>query len=82
MGKDEGGRHTPFVDGYMPQFFFRTTDVPGTTRLLDSDIAMPGDGVKLRVQLGQPIALTDGARFAIREGSRTVGSGVVTNVLN
>ena len=64
-----------------PQFFFRTTDVPGKTQLLDADIAMPGDGVKLHVQLGQPIAITDGARFAIREGSRTVGSGVVTRVV-
>lgn len=82
LGKDEGGRHTPFVDGYMPQFFFRTTDVPGTTRLLGAEVAMPGDGVKLRVQLGQPIALADGARFAIREGSRTVGSGVVTRILS
>ncbi len=81
LGKEEGGRHTPFVDGYMPQFFFRTTDVPGKTRLLDSEIAMPGDGVKLRVKLGQPIAIADGARFAIREGSRTVGSGVITQVV-
>ena len=82
MTKEEGGRHTPFFDGYTPQFFFRTADVTGTAEVLgDVDMAMPGDGVKLGIGLGRPIALDDGARFAIREGGRTVGSGVVTKVL-
>ena len=82
LAKEEGGRHTPFFDGYTPQFFFRTTDVAGTTEVLgDVDMAMPGDGVKLGIRLGRPIALDDGARFAIREGGRTVGSGVVTKVV-
>src|SRR5262245_36971261 len=82
LGKEEGGRHTPFVNGYTPQFFFRTTDVTGEVALLaGAEIAMPGDGIKLGVQLQKPIALETGARFAIREGNRTVGSGVVTCVL-
>ncbi len=82
LAKEEGGRHTPFFDGYTPQFFFRTTDVTGTAEVLgDVDMAMPGDGVKLGIQLGRPVALDGGARFAIREGGRTVGSGVVTKVL-
>ncbi len=81
LKKEEGGRHTPFFDGYTPQFFFRTTNVTGTARVLgDADMAMPGDGVKLSVALGSPIALSDGDRFAVREGGRTVGSGVVTKV--
>ncbi len=82
LTKDEGGRHTPFFDGYTPQFFFRTTDVTGTAEVLgDVDMAMPGDGVKLGIRLGRPIALDDGAHFAIREGGKTVGSGVVTKVV-
>jgi elongation factor Tu len=82
LGKDEGGRHTPFAGGYTPQFFFRTTDVTGEVAMLEGrEIALPGDGLKLAVQLQKPIALDAGARFAIREGNRTVGSGVVTNVL-
>lgn len=82
LTKDEGGRHTPFLDGYTPQFFFRTADVIGSTRMLgDADMAMPGDGVKLGISLQSPVALADGARFAIREGSKTVGSGVVTKIL-
>jgi elongation factor Tu len=82
LTKEEGGRHTPFFDGYTPQFFFRTADVTGTAEVLGGvDMAMPGDGVKLGIRLGRPIALDDGARFAIREGGRTVGSGVVTKVL-
>lgn len=81
LKKEEGGRHTPFFDGYTPQFFFRTTDVTGTACVLDGlDMAMPGDGVKLGVSLQRPIALADGDRFAIREGGRTVGSGIVTRV--
>ena len=81
LKKEEGGRHTPFFNGYTPQFFFRTTDVTGTASVLgDADMAMPGDGVKLSVALGNPIALSDGDRFAVREGGRTVGSGVVTKV--
>jgi elongation factor Tu len=82
LTKEEGGRHTPFFDGYTPQFFFRTADVTGTAEVLGGvDMAMPGDGVKLGIRLGRPIALDGGARFAIREGGRTVGSGVVTKVL-
>ncbi len=81
LKKEEGGRHTPFFDGYTPQFFFRTTDVTGTAAVLgDAEMAMPGDGVKLRVSLNKPIALADGDHFAIREGGKTVGSGVVTRV--
>ena len=82
LDKEEGGRHTPFVNGYTPQFFFRTTDVTGEVALLEgAKMAMPGDGTRLGVQLQKPIALDAGARFAIREGNRTVGSGVVTNVI-
>jgi elongation factor Tu len=82
LGKEEGGRHTPFVNGYTPQFFFRTTDVTGEVALLEgAEMAMPGDGIKLGVALQKPIALDTGARFAVREGNRTVGSGVVTSVL-
>ncbi|MCU0981242.1 MAG: elongation factor Tu [Pirellulaceae bacterium] len=82
LTKEEGGRHTPFFDGYTPQFFFRTANVTGTAEVLGGvDMAMPGDGVRLGIRLGRPIALNDGARFAIREGGRTVGSGVVTKVL-
>ena len=81
LKKEEGGRHTPFFNGYTPQFFFRTTDVTGTANVLgDSEMAMPGDGVKLNVSLQRPIALADGDRFAVREGGKTVGSGVVTKV--
>ena len=70
------------MSGYTPQFFFRTTDVTGAITVLgDADMAMPGEGVKLSVQLHSPIALTQGDRFAVREGGKTVGSGVVTNVI-
>ena len=83
LSKEEGGRHTPFFKGYRPQFYFRTTDVTGTLNLLgDAEMCMPGDNVKLTVELMSPIAMDDGVRFAIREGGRTVGSGVVTKVLN
>ena len=81
LKKEEGGRHTPFFDGYTPQFFFRTTNVTGKTHVIgDVQMAMPGDGVQLQVDLLQPIALTLGDHFAIREGGKTVGSGVVTKV--
>jgi elongation factor Tu len=70
------------VNGYTPQFFFRTTDVTGEVALLEgAEMAMPGDGIKLGVRLQKPIALDEGARFAVREGNRTVGSGIVTSVL-
>ena len=82
LSKEEGGRHTPFFSGYRPQFYFRTTDVTGTTNLLGgAEMCMPGDNVKVEVSLGKPIALVEGSRFAIREGGRTVGSGVVTKVV-
>jgi elongation factor Tu len=82
LSKEEGGRHTPFFSGYRPQFYFRTTDVTGTTKLLGgAEMCMPGDNVGLEVELGKPIAMHEGSRFAIREGGRTVGSGVVTKIL-
>jgi elongation factor Tu len=80
LSKDEGGRHTPFFSGYRPQFYFRTTDVTGTANLSDAEMCMPGDNVKINVELQKPIAMDDGVRFAIREGGRTVGSGVVTKI--
>ncbi len=81
LSKDEGGRHTPFFSGYRPQFYFRTTDVTGTANLIEADMCMPGDNVKVSVELHKPIAMDDGVRFAIREGGRTVGSGVVTKII-
>jgi elongation factor Tu len=81
LSKEEGGRHTPFFSGYRPQFYFRTTDVTGTANLVGAEMCMPGDNVKMSVELHKPIALDDGVRFAIREGGRTVGSGVVTKIL-
>jgi elongation factor Tu len=81
LSKDEGGRHTPFFSGYRPQFYFRTTDVTGTANLADAEMCMPGDNVKIVVELQKPIAMDDGVRFAIREGGRTVGSGVVTKIV-
>ena len=80
LSKDEGGRHTPFFSGYRPQFYFRTTDVTGTANLAEAEMCMPGDNVKINVELQKPIAMDDGVRFAIREGGRTVGSGVVTKI--
>jgi elongation factor Tu len=83
LRKDEGGRHTPFVDGYQPQFFFPTTDVTGRVSLADGVAAvLPGDSVSVRVDLGADVAMDEGLRFAVREGGRTVGSGVVTRVLD
>ena len=81
LSKDEGGRHTPFFTGYRPQFYFRTTDVTGAVTLPEgTEMVMPGDNVSMEVALGAPIAMEDGLRFAIREGGRTVGAGVVTNI--
>ena len=80
LSKEEGGRHTPFFSGYRPQFYFRTTDVTGTANLVDAEMCMPGDNVKVTIELHKPIAMDDGVRFAIREGGRTVGSGVVTKI--
>jgi elongation factor Tu len=82
LSKDEGGRHTPFFNGYRPQFYFRTTDVTGSVDLPEgTEMVMPGDNVGITVSLIQPIAMEQGLRFAIREGGRTVGAGVVTKVL-
>jgi elongation factor Tu len=82
LSKEEGGRHTPFFSGYRPQFYFRTTDVTGTANLVgDAEMCMPGDNARLSVELMKPIAMDDGVRFAIREGGRTVGSGVVTKIM-
>ena len=81
LSKEEGGRHTPFFSGYRPQFYFRTTDVTGTANLVGAEMCMPGDNVKLTIELHKPIAMDDGVRFAIREGGKTVGSGVVTKIL-
>ncbi len=82
LSKDEGGRHTPFFNGYRPQFYFRTTDVTGIAELPSGvEMVMPGDNVKLVVELIQPIAMEEGLRFAIREGGRTVGAGVVAKIL-
>ncbi len=82
LSKEEGGRKTPFFSGYRPQFYFRTTDVTGAVKLLgDAEMCMPGDNVKLEVELIKPVALNDGSRFAIREGGRTVGSGVITKII-
>ena len=82
LGKDEGGRHTPFFNGYRPQFYFRTTDVTGDVKLPDGvEMVMPGDNVSLEVSLLSPIAMEKGLRFAIREGGRTVGAGQVTEIL-
>ena len=82
LGKDEGGRHTPFFNGYRPQFYLRTTDVTGAIKLPEGvEMVMPGDNITMTVELIQPIAVEDGLRFAIREGGRTVGAGVVTKIL-
>jgi len=82
LEKKEGGRHTPFFDGYRPQFYFRTTDVTGTAHLPDGvEMVMPGDNVNLEVELISPIAMDEELRFAIREGGRTVGAGVVTSII-
>jgi len=82
LTKDEGGRHTPFFSGYKPQFYIRTTDVTGEIKLPDGmEMVMPGDNTEMEVSLMYPVAMEENLRFAIREGGRTVGSGVVTKVL-
>jgi len=83
LSKDEGGRHTPFFQGYRPQFYFRTTDVTGACTLPEgTEMVMPGDNVQMKVELINPIAMDEGLRFAIREGGRTVGAGVVAKILD
>jgi elongation factor Tu len=82
LKKEEGGRHTPFIQGYKPQFYIRTTDVTGEVTLPEGTaMVMPGDTVKLNVKLLAPVALEDNSRFAIREGGKTVGAGVVTKII-
>src|SRR5690349_24879626 len=82
LGKDEGGRHTPFFNIYRPQFYFRTTDVTGVVHLPEgTEMVMPGDNTDMTVELIQPIAMEDGLKFAIREGGRTVGAGRVTKII-
>jgi len=81
LTKEEGGRHTPFFTNYRPQFYFRTTDVTGIVKLPEgTEMVMPGDNVSIEVELIAPIAMDEGLRFAIREGGRTVGSGVVAKI--
>jgi elongation factor Tu len=82
LTKEEGGRHTPFFTGYRPQFYFRTTDVTGVAQLPEgTEMVMPGDNVKMTIELITPIAMEEGLRFAVREGGRTVGAGVVTKII-
>ena len=81
LTKEEGGRHTPFFTGYRPQFYFRTTDVTGKAEIVGAEMCMPGDNVKMKVELQKPIAMEEQLRFAVREGGKTIGSGVVTKVL-
>jgi elongation factor Tu len=82
LSKEEGGRHTPFFGGYRPQFFFRTTNVTGEVRLPEgTEMVMPGDNAAVTVHLDKPVAFDVGSRFAIREGGKTVGSGVITEVV-
>ena len=83
LTKEEGGRHTPFFSNYRPQFYFRTTDVTGSVELPDgTEMVMPGDNIAMTVTLIAPIAMDDGLRFAIREGGRTVGAGVVASIVD
>jgi elongation factor Tu len=82
LSKEEGGRHTPFFNGYRPQFYFRTTDVTGSVDLPEGvEMVMPGDNIKMTVSMMAPIAMEEGLRFAVREGGRTVGAGVVTKII-
>ncbi|MHB1134486.1 MAG: EF-Tu C-terminal domain-related protein, partial [Chloroflexota bacterium] len=82
LSREEGGRHTPFFTGYRPQFYFRTTDVTGNVALPEgTEMVMPGDDVRLEVQLIMPVAMEEGLHFAIREGGHTVGAGVVTKII-
>ena len=83
LSKEEGGRHTPFFNGYRPQFYFRTTDVTGVAKLPEGmEMVMPGDNVAVEVELITPVAMDKGLRFAIREGGRTVGAGTVSEILS
>ncbi len=83
LSKDEGGRHTPFFNGYRPQFYFRTTDVTGVITLSEGvEMVMPGDNTVMEVQLITPIAMEEGLRFAIREGGRTVGAGAISTIID
>ncbi|MFN7022032.1 MAG: EF-Tu/IF-2/RF-3 family GTPase, partial [Phycisphaerales bacterium] len=84
LTKEEGGRHTPFFSNYRPQFYFRTTDVTGSVKLLGgAEMCMPGDNVQIEVDLGdKPVAMEPGLRFAVREGGRTIGSGTVTEIIS
>jgi elongation factor Tu len=82
LSKEEGGRHTPFFKGYRPQFYVRTTDVTGEVQLPEGvEMAMPGDTTKMNVKLITPVAMEDGLRFAVREGGKTVGAGVITKII-
>ena len=82
LTKEEGGRHTPFFTNYRPQFYFRTTDVTGTVKLPEgTEMVMPGDNITMEIELITPIAMDEGLRFAIREGGRTVGAGVVASII-
>jgi elongation factor Tu len=82
LSKEEGGRHTPFFKGYRPQFYFRKTDVTGEVELPEGvEMVMPGDNIKMVIKLIAPVAMEDGLRFAIREGGRTVGAGVVAKII-
>ena len=82
LTKDEGGRHTPFFNGYRPQFYMRTTDVTGSIELSGgAEMCMPGDNIQMKVTLIQPCAIEEGQRFAIREGGRTVGAGAIAKIL-
>ena len=82
LSKDEGGRHTPFFNGYRPQFYFRTTDVTGVITLPEGvEMVMPGDNTEMEVKLITPIAMEEGLRFAIREGGRTVGAGAISQII-
>jgi elongation factor Tu len=82
LTKEEGGRHTPFFNGYRPQFYFRTTDVTGVVKLPEgTEMVMPGDNINVEIELITPVAMDEGLKFAIREGGRTVGAGVVTKII-
>jgi elongation factor Tu len=82
LSKEEGGRHTPFFNGYRPQFYFRTTDVTGTAKLPEgTEMVMPGDNIALEIELHTPVAMEKGLRFAIREGGRTVGAGTISEII-
>jgi elongation factor Tu len=83
LTQEEGGRHTPFFGNYRPQFFFRTTDVTGAVELKDgADMVLPGDNASFTVELNKPVAIEERSRFAIREGNRTVGAGIVTRIVD